>query len=625
MPSAAVVAQRAPAPLAAAALASMSLQAVRERRMRMKTPLHTLKSELGSKSRNKDGFNFGMALWSAHAERWWNDYLEQLGSVNPRNRTRAEDAASKSAAEKLSRDEWVYLLLVDGFFEKEDLDSDIATRAAVLNMRMDKPMYRTHEHDLFETRQFGASFNDLPNPRFVRVSDIPYKLGAVDCWNSAAPGRFRPLRTADARLHPGWAVAGRHAARILFEPRAAEGPEGARRAYDALRSFCSIMIDSIAESQWRIEGGSGVMSGAAPLLRLLNQELSISPNVSDAYVPRFYANVMTGFLLAAVYGVEAVYDYGLIERHRSVTTVDDAETLMYDASFQLNYVKSSGYAATVFLADSDTLAPISMVRTVELDSSAKYAAGRAPSIPEGDESHAWHLLFLPGDESVSRHMFSLEYDSGKGAWVATRPPRASRGWYFCGPSTLSRDQMVECRKGESFVLKPGSRIVVPCVSGMADAIVLPSIVVVFSYRFDLLDGGKWSRDVHAREFLSVGACDIWIDAFGGEPRPLYVPTNATLLSDQWKDFQGSQVIVQRWTGYFDAARTFLAEATELEPDERARVQDELVEGCNLILKMAKKAASILSKDSILANDDFARLHDYSCRLQKWASDARKRG
>lgn len=625
MPSAAVVAQRAPAPFAAAALASMSLQAVRERRMRMKTPLHTLKSELGSKSRNKDGFNFGMALWSAHAERWWNDYLEQLGSVNPRNRTRAEDAASKSAAEKLSRDEWVYLLLVDGFFEKEDLDSDIATRAAVLNMRMDKPMYRTHEHDLFETRQFGASFNDLPNPRLVRVSDIPYKLGAVDCWNSAAPGRFRPLRTADARLHPGWAVAGRHAARILFEPRAAEGPEGARRAYDALRSFCSIMIDSIAESQWRIEGGSGVMSGAAPLLRLLNQELSISPNVSDAYVPRFYANVMTGFLLAAVYGVEAVYDYGLIERHRSVTTVDDAETLMYDASFQLNYVKSSGYTATVFLADSDTLAPISMVRTVELDSSAKYAAGRAPSIPEGGESHAWHLLFLPGDESVSRHMFSLEYDSGKGAWVATRPSRASRGWYFCGPSTLSRAQMVECRKGESFVLKPGSRIVVPCVSGMADAIVLPSIVVVFSYRFDLLDGGKWSRDVHAREFLSVGACDIWIDAFGGEPRPLYVPTNATLLSDQWKDFQGSQVIVQRWTGYFDAARTFLAEATELEPDERARVQDELVEGCNLILKMAKKAASILSKDSILANDDFARLHDYSCRLQKWASDARKRG
>ena len=55
------------------------------------------------------------------------------------------------------------------------------------------------------------------------------------------------------------------------------------------------------------------------------------------------------------------------------------------------------------------------------------------------------------------------------------------------------------------------------------------------------------------------------------------------------------------------------------------MQDELVEGCNLILKMAKKAASILSKDSILANDDFARLHDYSCRLQKWASDARKRG
>ena len=153
----------------------------------MKTPLHTLKSELGSKSRNKDGFNFGMALWSAHAERWWNDYLEQLGSVNPRNRTRAEDAASKSAAEKLSRDEWVYLLLVDGFFEKEDLDSDIVTRAAVLNMRMDKPMYRTHEHDLFETRQFGASFNDLPNPRLVRVADIPYKLGAVDCWNSAAP------------------------------------------------------------------------------------------------------------------------------------------------------------------------------------------------------------------------------------------------------------------------------------------------------------------------------------------------------------------------------------------------------------------------------------------------------
>lgn len=606
-------------------MASMSPQIVRERRVRMKTPLHTLKSELGSKSRNKDGFNFGMALWSAHAERWWSEYLEQLESVNPRNRDRAADAASKSAAEKLSRDEWVYLLLVDGFFEKEDLDADVVTRAAVLNMRMDKPMSRTHEHDLFETRQFGALFNDLPNPRLVRVSDIPYKLGAVDCWNSTAPGRFRPLRTADARLHPGWAVAGRHAARILFEPRATEGPEGARRAYDALRSFCSIMIDSIAESQWRIEGGSGVMSGAAPLLRLLNQELSASPNVSDAYVPRFYENVMTGFLLASVYGVEAVYDYGLIERHHSVTTVDETETLMYDAAFQLNYVKSSGYTATVFLADSDTLAPISMVRTVELDSSAKYAAGRAPSIPEDDESHAWHLLFLPGDDSVSRHMFSLEYDSGKGAWVATRPQWASRGWYFCGPSTLSRAEMVECRKGESFVLKPGSRIVVPCISGMADAIVLPSIVVVFSYRFDLLDGGKWNRDVHAREFLSVGARDIWLDAFGGEPRPLYVPANASLLSDQWKDFEGSQVIVQRWTGYFDAARTFLAEAAELEPDERAQAQDELVEGCNLILKMAKKAANILSKDSILANDDFARLHDYSCRLQKWASDARKRG
>ena len=593
----------------------------------MKTPLHTLKSELGSKSRNKDGFNFGMSLWETHAERWWNEYLAALEAVSPRNRERAEEAARKSAAEKLSRDEWVYLLLVDGFFEREDLDSDTATRAAVINMRMNKPMSRTHEHDLFETRQFGASFNDLPNPRLVRVSDIPHKLGAVDCWGDnrgGDAGCFRPLRTADAKLHPGWAVAGRHAARILFERQATQGPEGARKAFDALRSFCSAMMDSIAESS-AVNRAASVSQEAMPLRHLLDQELSTAPNVSDAYVPEFYENVMTGFLLAAVHGAGAVYDYGLIQRRRNPNTVDSFETLMYDPKFQLNCVKSSKYVATVYLVDSNTLAPLSMVRTVELDPSFKYAAGRAPSIPEGESSEAWRFLFLPGDDSVSRHMLSLEYDVQHGVWVATRPENASRGWYFGSPAASTAD-FLACRKGESVVLKPGSRIVVRRISGMVDSMELPSIMVVFSYSYDLLDGGRWGRDAQVREFLSVDARDIWLNAFKGDRHPLYVPKDANLLTQQWKEYGGDERLIKRWNGYFDAARAFLAEAVDMDDDsfQDADEQMRLQEYRDLILKMAKKAASILNKDAIRSNADLDALFDYSCRLQKWVADTKKR-
>ena len=593
----------------------------------MKTPLHTLKSELGSKSRNKDGFNFGMSLWETHAQRWWDDYLTALEKVNPRNRDRAEEAANRSAAEKLSRDEWVYLLLVDGFFEKEDLDSDIVTRAAVVNMRMNKPMSRTHEHDLFETRQFGASFNDLPNPRLVRVPDISHKLGAVDCWGDnrgGDAGRFRPLRTADAKLHPGWAVAGRHAARILFENQAKQGPEGARRAFDALRSFCSAMMESIAESS-AVGRTASVSQEAMPLRHLLDQELSAASNASDVYVPEFYENVMTGFLLAAVHGAGAVYDYGLIQRRRNPNTVDSYETLMYDPKFQLNCVKSSKYVATVYLTDSNTLAPISLVRTVELDPSFNYAAGRAPSVPEGESSKAWRFLFLPGDDSVSRHTLSLEYDTHRGVWIATRPQNASRGWYFGGPAASTSD-FSACRKGESVILKPGSRIVVRRISGLADSMEMPSIMVVFSYSYDLLDGGRWGRDAQVREFLSVDARDIWLPAFRGDRLPLYVPKDANLLTQQWKEYGGDERLVKRWNGYFDAARAFLAEVADLdgeacgEADERAMLQEHL----DLILKMAKKAASILNKDAIRANADLDALFDYACRLQKWVADAKKR-
>lgn len=566
---------------------------------RIMTPLRAFKKSLGEE--------FASSLWERCAARWWDDYLDARADVNPRNRDQSEGLAAK-IADKPYRNEWIYLLLTEGFFEGDDLEDDGATHAAVLHMRMFKRMAKTHEHALVETRRFGASYDDLPNPVSAHPEAAALKLGAVNCWGGA-PGRFRPLRTSDARRHPGWMAAGRYAARFCFAPDSS-CRTSARDSFDALRSFCVEMNEELAEA------GESI----GPLIYLLHQELAASPGVSDSYRSDFYETVLAGYLIAIVHGTAALYEYGLIQRHSGATV----EGSLYDAGFEAGSTQTSRFVASVFLVDSTTLAPLSLVRTVELDPKMTYLAGRAPSLPEDADGGAARLLLLPGGDSVSRHAFTLRYDAGRSVWVAEGSGGSSRPWYSGGPEVASPASFSVCGSSDRVRLKAGSRIVLLRAATIPEgSISLPSVMVSFSYVYDQLDGGGWSRWAKAEEFLSVGARDIWLDAFDGRRRPLYVPEDASLLSRQWSKSGFGVRVPDAWPNYLDSAREFMREAAALSVGVRQDAAQELSDAYDAVRRMAKRIVKIVS-DAPACDSSCLELREKCIVLQEEVDAARKR-
>ncbi len=538
----------------------------KEKSSNRQTPLHTFKKALGEA--------FAQALWERHAHAWWDDYCDALVQKGSRR--------LKSSIEKPYRNEWIYLLLTDGFFEGDDLDDDSATRCAVICMRFETPMNKTHNHTLDETRQYGAEFSDLPNPASAAPERSATWIGAVNCWRKGNKGRFRPVRTRDARRHPGWRAAARHAARLCFEPES-DDPRLARKAYEDLRAFCVAMNEGLADA------GENV----SPLVYLLHQELLAAPGVSDAYDPDFYEAVLAGYMLACVYGASAVYDYGLIQRRSANTAVDGSAA--YDAEFEASSVRSSEYAASIFLVDSETLAPLSLVRTVDLDPEFVYLVGRAPAVDDAPGAGRAQLLLLPGGDSISRHAFSLQYD-GKGCrWTACGSSSSAKAWRVAQPGSVRACDLEAHGSGDRVPLQAGSRIVLSRTASLPEGpMSLPGVMVAISYRYDQLDGGGWNAWALAEEFLSVGARDLWIDAFEGRERPLYVPEDRDLIKAQW-DRRPRGGVPKQWAGYMRAAGDFLDEADALAPGVRLEFRKELEEGYAIVRAMAKRITAILSE------------------------------
>lgn len=556
----------------------------------MKTPLHTLKSELGPA--------FGRALWEKAACSWWEDYL--AGLEDERLRERAERRAADRAAEKLYCEEWIYLLLAEGFFEFDARsgEPDATTVGAVLWMRMDKPMTKTHNRTIAETRVRSARFSDMPFAGNAHVEDAPRKLDALRCWSSKAPGCFRPVRGADARPHPGWLAAGSFAADALFGS-CGDAPNEARVAYDEFRAFCASMNEALEAA------GEDV----APLFRVLHQELDACPQACTRYDQAFYANVLTAYLLASVHGTAALYEYGLVQRRSAVTRVVGEDAACPDArqaangeedeaarrALEADGLKTARFTATVFFVDSVALTPLSFVRAVELDPAIRYFVGRAPSFSE--DGAACQLLLVPGGEFISRHALTLAFDEQAGVWRAEGSASARNAWFVAAPDACDAAGMVRCDASSCVALPAGSRIVLPRTAGanLADA-TYPSVAVQLTYRFDALDAGQWSQWAEVEEFLSIGAIDLWADCFEGRRRALYVPEQDSQIAAQWKEWRGGDARVRaKWTGYRDAVVGFCDEVGGLSPDARSRERVALYKGYEAAERITRRMVRCLSK------------------------------